>query len=114
MQQTDRSRTIEPFGLWKSDMDMESLFAQEFSPSYPFELGDRLYWLEPIMSDGGRVAIMQQDPVGDSICLTITRMAVFIFSVWKRQGIPCSWTSDQPNMKQSALPIWYGYQGKIV
>ena len=69
-----RKKTERPYGLWRSQMAPQELLSQPSAPMYPFRHRGRLYWLEALTEEGGRIALMTQRKSGansgESRCLT--------------------------------------------
>ena len=65
-----------PYGLWRSDVAIESLIEQASPPAYPFKNNGNLYWLESQSREKGRIALMQKNlsapsaPSVKPICIT--------------------------------------------
>ena len=57
------------FLKWKSPINLETVFAKS-SISYPSVYKNKIYWLELLPKDQGRVVLMEQDVVGTKRCLT--------------------------------------------
>ena len=57
------------YGLWRSPISIESIFRQPAAPAYPCYLGGRLYWLQALPEEGGRIALMVLTEDGAQ-CLT--------------------------------------------
>ncbi len=64
-------QTIEaPYGAWQSPWSLESVFDDGFEPACPFVVGGRLYWLESLSEENGRVAVMTETRSGERRCVT--------------------------------------------
>ena len=63
-------RTELPHGLWRSPLAPDELLAQPSPPMYPFRHRGRLYWLEALAEEGGRIALMTQPRPAVRHCLT--------------------------------------------
>ncbi len=59
-----------PYGLWKSDVTIESLVKKVAPPTYPFRHKDKLYWLTAQPHEQGRIALMRENPSAEPICMT--------------------------------------------
>ena len=61
-----------PCGLWAGPMMLDELLSQPSAPMYPFRHRGRLYWLEALAEEGGRIVLMEwQDAAsGRRRCLT--------------------------------------------
>ena len=59
-----------PYGLWESDVASEALFERTPPPTYPFRNNGTLYWLAAQVREQGRIALMQENPAGEPICIT--------------------------------------------
>ena len=59
-----------PYGLWESDMAIDTLFEQSAPPTYPFRHNGKLYWLAAQVAEQGRIALMQENPSGQPVCMT--------------------------------------------
>ena len=60
-----------PYGLWNSDVAIESLIEQASPPAYPFKNQGALYWLEAQPREAGRIALMRAHSSSASpICIT--------------------------------------------
>ena len=57
------------YGLWRSPISIESIFRQPAAPAYPCYFSGRLYWLQALPEEGGRVALMVLEEDGAQ-CLT--------------------------------------------
>lgn len=73
MQSQMADKKEKPYGLWKSDVALESLIEQAAAPAYPFKNNGTLYWLAAQAREKGRIALMQahpSHPSGQAICIT--------------------------------------------
>ncbi len=61
---------IMPYGLWRSSVEIEALMEQPCDPSYPFKFHGRLYWLEAVSAEKGRIALMQESEGASPTCIT--------------------------------------------
>lgn len=59
-----------PYGLWKSDVAIDTLMEQVSPPTYPFKNNGALYWLEVRPREKGRTVLMKDNPAGQPICIT--------------------------------------------
>ena len=64
------SRTIAPFGSWKSPLSAQQLSAGTKPLSAPQIDGVHVYWLEGLAAEGGRVAAVRAGPDGTSTVVT--------------------------------------------
>lgn len=62
-------KEILPYGTWTSPVDTEALFSSAAEPAHPFLHGGRLFWLESLVDEGGRTALMTMQS-GAPRCLT--------------------------------------------
>lgn len=45
-------------GLWRSPLELSQLFSQPATPMYPFRHRGKLYWLQSLVEEGGRVGLI--------------------------------------------------------
>lgn len=63
------------FLSWQSPIKLETIFAKS-SISYPSIYKGKLYWLELLPNEQGRVVLMQQDESGNKRCITPDKVSL--------------------------------------
>ena len=69
-------KTQAPFGLWRSPLPVAGALSQPSAPMHPFRHRGRLYFLQSLAREDGRVALMRQSLTGpagggfETACLT--------------------------------------------
>ncbi|MCY3768961.1 MAG: prolyl oligopeptidase family serine peptidase [Gammaproteobacteria bacterium] len=70
MAESTRRKTLKPYGLWESSLEIAEVFRHPSPPAYPFWHRGELYWLESLPEQGGRVALMRRTGARRKECLT--------------------------------------------
>ena len=65
-----RQKSVAAFGTWKSPITAQTIAAGSKTLSSPSVVGDRVFWLEGIAAQGGRVSLVSARPGSSSKTLT--------------------------------------------
>ncbi len=64
-----KTEEVLPYGLWPAPFSPAQLFDLPAEPAHPFSLHGRLYWIQALPDEGGRIVLMRRDGHTDR-CLT--------------------------------------------
>ena len=58
-----------PYGIWPGPLDPRRLYELPAEPGHPFQVAERLFWIQSLPDQGGRMVVMEQRGNG-GYCLT--------------------------------------------